>query len=238
MLDTHVVARSFTDARVHAVESSPANATTRPPWPIGLNPLPRLPWSRRRQDGAPEPCPPRRRMVADSRTVPAVGTSDRRHAAQRHAAIDGADWRHDGRDTLSVPRPRPAGHRGSRGAGAPSRTRSVARPPAWPSDTLTGGPVRRLASTSRPTTAAASPGRSPRPPSSGTGSAPPPPARGRRRMADAPSAPGAGSVVKRCGAEWLQRRWQTRRPPPPRGRTEWQKLRAARAPMSPGCGHT
>ena len=32
------------------------------------------------------------------------------------------------------PRPRPAGHRGSRGAGAPSRTRSVARPRAWPSD--------------------------------------------------------------------------------------------------------
>ena len=60
MLDTHVVARSFTAARVHAVESRarPANATTRPPWPIGLNPLPRLPWSRRRRDGAPEPCPP------------------------------------------------------------------------------------------------------------------------------------------------------------------------------------
>ena len=61
------------------------------------------------------------------------------------AAINGAGWRDDGRDTLSAPRPRPAGHRGSRGAGAPSRTRSVARPRAWPSDTLTGGRVRRLA---------------------------------------------------------------------------------------------
>ena len=53
-----------------------------------------------------------------------------------------------------------------------------------------GRPRSTPGSTSRPTTAAASPGRSPRPPSSGTGSAPPPPARGRRRMADAPSAPG------------------------------------------------
>ena len=97
------------------------------------------------------------RSVADSRTAPAVGTSDRRHAAQRHAAIDGAGCRHDGRDTLSVPRPRPAGHRGSRGAGAPSRTPSDARPRAWPSDTLTGGRVRRLARPAAPTTAAASP---------------------------------------------------------------------------------
>ena len=66
------------------------------------------------------------------------------------AATDGAGCRDDGRDTLSVPRPRPAGHRGSRGAGAPSRTRSVARPRAWPSDTLTGGRVRRLARPAAP----------------------------------------------------------------------------------------
>ena len=30
MLDTHVVARSFTDARVHAVESSPAGERNHP----------------------------------------------------------------------------------------------------------------------------------------------------------------------------------------------------------------
>ena len=55
-------------------------------------------------------------MMADSRTA------DRRHAAQRIAAIGGADrhdfpvgWRDDGRDALSVPSPRPAGRRGSRG---------------------------------------------------------------------------------------------------------------------------
>ena len=51
---------------------------------------------------------------------PAVGTSDRADTPlSAIAAIDGAGWRDDGRDTLSVPRPRPAGHRGSRGAGAP-----------------------------------------------------------------------------------------------------------------------
>ena len=69
-----------------------------------------------------------------------------------------------------------------------------------------GRPRSTPGSTSRPTTAAASPGRSPRPPSSGTGSAPPPAARGRRRMADAPSAPSG------CGKRGQQvRRWLERR---------------------------
>ena len=171
--------------------------------------------------------------MVDSRTAPAVGTSDRRHAAQRHAAIDGAGWRHDGRDRLSVPRPRPAGHRSSRGAGAPSRTRSVARPRAWPSDTLTGGRVRRLARPAAPTTAAASPGRSPRPPSSGTGSAPPPPARGRRRMADAPSTP------SRCGKRGQQVRgggWSAvpAVPGPARGTSSAAAASASRG--EPGAG--
>ena len=54
-------------------------------------------------------------------TAPAVGDRDRRHAAQRIAAIGGAGghdfragWRDDGRDPLSVPSPPPAGRRGSR----------------------------------------------------------------------------------------------------------------------------
>ena len=62
--------RSPTPEFTPSNRARPANATTRPPWPIGLNPPPRLPWSRRRRDGAPEPCPPRRRMVADSRSAP------------------------------------------------------------------------------------------------------------------------------------------------------------------------
>ena len=57
---------------------------------------------------------------------------DRRHAAQRIAAIGAAGrhdfragWRDDGRDALSVPSPRPAGHRGSRG---PEHSRERGRP--------------------------------------------------------------------------------------------------------------
>ena len=54
-----------------------------------------------------------RRMISvvDSRTAPAVGDRDRRHAAQRIAAIGGAGG-HD--FPLSVPSPPPAGRRGSR----------------------------------------------------------------------------------------------------------------------------
>ena len=105
------------------------------------------------------------------------------------AAIDGAGWRDDGRDTLSVPRPRPAGHRGSRGAGAPSRTRSVARPRAWPSDTLTGGRVRRLARPAAPR--------------------PPPPA-----LAARPGRPRAAPVPRRRLRPVAAGAWWTRRPPP------------------------
>ena len=59
--------------------------------------------------------------MVDSRTAPAVGNRDRRHAAERIAAIGGAGghdfragWRDDGRDALAVPSPPPAGRRGSR----------------------------------------------------------------------------------------------------------------------------
>ena len=105
------------------------------------------------------------------------------------AAFDGAGWRDDGRDTLSVPRPRPAGHRGSRGAGAPSRTRSVARPRAWPSDTLTGGRVRRLARPAAPR--------------------PPPPAPAAR-----PGRPRAAPVPRRRLRPVASVAWRTHRLPP------------------------
>ena len=135
----------------------------------------------------------------DSRTAPAVGTVTAETPLSAIAAIDGAarhdfragwrdDGRDDGRDTLSVPRPRPAGHRGS---SRPEHRRERGRPRGRGLGVghADGRPRSTPGSTSRPTTASASPGRSPRPPLSGTGSAPPPPARGRRRMADAPSAP-------------------------------------------------
>ena len=157
---------------------------------ILIRPIPRDPTSAAAAPARLPLCPvDLRPVVADSRTAPAVGTSDRRHAAQRHAAIDGAGWRDDGRDTLSVPRPRPAGHRGSRGAGAPSRTRSVARPRAWPSDTLTGGRVRRLARPAAPR--------------------PPPPA-----LAARPGRPRAAPVPRRRLRPVAAVAWRTHRPPP------------------------
>ena len=73
-----------------------------------------------------------RRVVVDSRTAPAVGTVTADTPLSAIAAIDGAGrhdfragWRDDGRDTLSVPRPRPAGHRGSR---EPEHRRERGRP--------------------------------------------------------------------------------------------------------------
>ena len=141
-------------------------------------PHPRLAGNEHGRSNGPRTRFHRRRVVADSRTAPAVGTSDRRHAAQRHAAMDGAA----GGTTGATRCP-------SQGLGLQVIAARAGRPRAWPSDNADGRPRSTPGSTSRPKTAAASPGRSPRPPSSGTGSAPPPPARGRRRMADAPSAP-------------------------------------------------
>ena len=126
---------------------------------------------------------------------------DRRHAAQRHRRDRRCrparlPRRLAGRRARHAVRPKASACRSSRlaRAGAPSRTRSAARPRAWPSDTLTGGRVRRLA---RPA--------APRPPprrswplaqaaierhrfrAAASGG------RGRRRMADAPSAPARAS---------------------------------------------
>ena len=130
---------------------------------------------------------------------------DRRHAAQRIAAIGGAGparlpRRLAGRRARRAVRPKPSACRSSRlaRAGAPSRTRAGPRPRAWPSDTLTGGRARSTpGSTSRPTTASASPGRSPRPPSSGTGSALPPPA-AVAAVAWQPHRPPSGPVAVVC----------------------------------------
>ena len=103
----------------------------------------------------------------------------------------------------------------ARGAGAPSRTRSVARLPAWPVGHADGRPRSTLGSTSPPHDCRRQPCRLPRPPSSGTrGSAPPASGpSGRRRMADAPSAPkpapGGRPLFCQTGAPW-----QTHRPPP------------------------
>ena len=38
-------------------EPEPGRRTTLPPWPVGLNPLPRLSWPRRRLVEGPKPCP-------------------------------------------------------------------------------------------------------------------------------------------------------------------------------------
>ena len=134
----------------------------------------RLPWSRRRRGGAPEPCPPRRRMVADSRTTPAVGTvtADTPLSASPRSAVpdrhDFHGWRDDGRDAPSVPSPRPAGHRGSRGPGAP--VENAAKPAA--AGLAVGhadGRARAFdAWLDQPPHHRLRPGRSPRPPSSGT----------------------------------------------------------------------
>ena len=166
-----------------------------------------------RRHGPPEPDDPQwcrpRRVLGQERGAQALEGGiltdcprsrdrDRRHAAQRHRR-DGRcrparlPRRLAGRRARHAVRPKASACRSSRlaRAGAPSRTRSAARLRAWPSDTLTGGRGSTPGSTSRPMTASTGPGRSPRPPSSGTGSTPPPPA--------------AVAAVA----------WRTRRPPPP-----------------------
>ena len=105
-----------------------------------------LPWRARETQG---------RRSARGSTVPAGGTT--------------------GTTRLSVPMPRRAGHRGSRGAGAPSRTPSVARPPRR----------RRI----RPV--AAVPWRTHCPPPAGAGSVVNRCGGGWSAVADAPSAPSA-----------------------------------------------
>ena len=129
---------------------------------------------------------------------------DRRHAAQRHRRDRRCrparlPRRLAGRRARHAVRPKASACRSSRlaRAGAPSRTRSAARPRAWPSDTLTGGRVRRLARPAAPRppppVLAARPGRPraapvprrrlrrPWPPSHGGRTVRPRPARSRRR---------------------------------------------------------
>ena len=143
-------------------------------------------------------------------------------AAQRLAAIGGTG-RHDFRAGWTGRRatrgPRTAGRRGSRGAGArqqPSRPRGHG---LGPSDSPAPGAdvwARPAAPAPGPRPLCPSPGRSPRSPSRGTGSAPPRggdrPARqtrprlfravgsrgrGRRTVADAPSAPARATSGRR-----------------------------------------
>ena len=153
MLDTPAVARSLHRRPSSRRRTEPGRRTQppRPPLARRPEPPPRLPWPRRRRVERPSPCPPRRRMVADSRTASAVGTSDRRHAAQHHrrdrrcrlAGTTGATRCPSQGLGLQVIAAR-AGreHRRERGR---SRGRR-----AWPSDTLTGGRVRRLARPAAP----------------------------------------------------------------------------------------
>ena len=138
---------------------------------------------------------------------------DRRHATQAHRRDGGAGrhdfpvgWRDDGRDALSVPSPRPAGRRGSRGP--------------EPVDNAVGRAAAGLA-VGLAATGGRVDGRGGHAPTFGV-TPPPPAAAARRAMAAAPSAPSwrgkRGQQVRR----WLERRGrravhpQPRSPPPPR----------------------
>ena len=127
---------------------------------------------------------------------------DRRNAAQRHRRDRRCRparlprrlaGRRAGRRAGHAVRPKASACRSSRleRAGAPSRTRSAARPRAWPSDTLTGGRVRRLARPAAPR--------------------PPPPV-----LAARPGRPRAAPVPRRL-LRPAAVAWRTRRPPPIRG---------------------
>ena len=78
MLDTaHLVAHSLPAARVHAGEPEPGRRTQPPgpPWPVGLNPLPRLPCPRRRRVERPSLCPASKTAWWRTHGLPpAVGT--------------------------------------------------------------------------------------------------------------------------------------------------------------------
>ena len=126
---------------------------------------------------------------ADSRTAPAVGTVTAETPLSAIAAIDGAarhdfraGWRDDGRDDgRDAVRLKASACRSSR--------RAAARPRAWPSDTLTGGRVRRLARPAAPR--------------------PPPPA-----LAARPGRPRAAPVPRRRLRPVAAVAWRTHRPPP------------------------
>ena len=179
MLDTHTVARSLTVAGVHAGEPSPAC--------LG------------RGDGgwsARAFALPRRRMVADSRTAPAVGTSDRRHAAQRHRRD--RRCRLPGRRARHAVRPKASACRSSRLArGRSIVENAVGRAAAGLAvGHADGRPRRRLARFR----AAAS---GPWPPSHGGRAVRPRESyvRTRRRLSDAGGGAARTAAVNRCGGQ-------------------------------------
>ena len=155
---------------------------------------------------------PGSRGVADSRTTPAVGTvtaDTPLSASPRSAVPDRHDFRRRlaGRRARRAVRPKPSACRSSRlaRAGGPPTTRAGPAAAGLAVGQADEGAARSTAgSTSRPTTASASPGRSPRPPPAAPGSAPPPPA-AVPAVAWQPHRPPpavAGSVVNRCGGGW------------------------------------
>ena len=99
--------------------------------------------------------------MVDSRTAPAVGTSDRRHAAQRHRR--NRRCRLAGRRARHAVRPKASACRSSRLArGRSTVENAVGRAAAGlVVGHADGRPRSTPGSTSRPTTASASPGRSP-----------------------------------------------------------------------------
>ena len=171
-------------------------------------------------------------MVEVGRVVDARGPQGVALQVQRLGAVGlrDAGVADQGRRARHAVRPKGSACRSSRLArGRSTVENAVGRAAAaWPSDTLTGGRVRRLASTSRPTTASASPARSPRPPSSGyrfraAASGPWPPSHGGRTVRP----PSRCGEAWSTGAEVAGAPSQTRRPPPRRlvGQAEGAQLR-------------
>ena len=162
--------------------------------------------------------------MVDSRTAPAVGDRDRRHAAQRIAAIGGAGG-HD--FPLSVPSPPPAGRRGSREPEPVDNTLGRAAAGLAVGLAATPRPRRRPARPAAPQPPPSSPERSPAT-AGGTGTdvrgAPHRPvAVAAVAMAAAPSAParatsGRGAGYRTQGAAPADRRGQQVRGPAARRR--------------------
>ena len=92
----------------------PANATTWPPWPIRLNPLPRLPWSRRRREWSARALPAFEDGWWRTHGLPPIG---KRCAGGDVSALP------------SVPRSSSAHRRGGPGSHAGAVPRRLRRPP-------------------------------------------------------------------------------------------------------------
>ena len=144
MLDTHVVARSFTAARVHAVESSPAGernhlaALAHPPEPPAASALVAATAGMER----PSLARLRRRLVADSRTAPnretvrvsaltaASEALDRASAAELVAPSPPAGRREPARDSGPVRSPVKLGSPARRARQPRGRGSTTPAPPA------------------------------------------------------------------------------------------------------------